>query len=323
MESTKAFQQQQQTLYQRSQSKQTTTMMMKDELLRKDQMASYFEKIQAGLKKEAEREAAQKRPNLFGCFTIGSYTPGISSSSSRGVRTRPGAGGSASDTQEKTSLFSSQCSSPSPPAAAAAPSEPTQSTSDRCLALLGIKPSSIPTEEEIHKSRLAREEEIMKRYKDITRIAEEKARIRPLVWDKPTFCPFGGETKSDDDADGNKKDSTGESSSSSSTSGNKRRRHYNDYSSPASSAITNLLNCSSSTRHNNMLLENCNMYSMMMPNAPSSSSVPFRTQWTKEEVDSFVEFTDKWILPKKKKIKVDHRHHDTDTTTSKNVTVDD
>ena len=272
---------------------------MNDGLLSKDQIASYFEKIQEGLKKEEEREAAAAASNNKPSFSIG--TPGISKRS-RGRAT------AKSNQQEcnKSPLFSSQCSPPPPPSSSSSSSEhqPELSSSERCLALLGIKPTTIPppqTQEQIEKSRLEREQEIMKQYEDLKQKAEAKAKLRPLVWDKPTFCPYGGEIKSDDDDD-----DTTSSSSTSSYNNTKKRSRSDDVEEPyaMSSQMTTLLSCSSSTRHNNMLREACsNMYGMM-PSSYSSST--YKTSWTKEEVDAFVEFTDKWILPpKKKKVKVD------------------
>lgn len=255
---------------------------MNDGLLSKDQIASYFEKIQEGLKKEEEREAAAAAAsNNKPSFSIG--TPGISKRSRGGTAAK-------SNQQEcnKSPLFSSHLHQ----------KQPELSSSERCLALLGIKPTTIP-QEQIEKSRLEREQEIMKQYEDLKQKAEAKAKLRPLVWDKPTFCPYGGEIKSDDDEDTT-------SSSSSSDNNTKKRSRSDDVEEPyaMSSQMTNLLSCSSSTRHNKMLRQACsNMYGMM-PSSYSSST--YKTSWTKEEVDAFVEFTDKWILPpKKKKVKVD------------------
>jgi hypothetical protein len=274
---------------------------MNDGLLSKDQIASYFQKIQEGLKKDEEREAAAAAAafNNKPSFSIG--TPGISK------RSRGLAATAKSNQQEcnKSPLFSSQCSpSPPPSSSSEEQQQPELSSSERCLALLGIKPIPPPqTQEQIEKSRLEREQEIMKQYEDLKQKAEAKAKLRPLVWDKPTFCPYGGEIKSDDDDD----DTTSSSSSSSNNNNKtKKRSRSDDVEEPyaMSSQMTNLLSCSSSKRHNNMLRQACsNMYGMM-PSSYSSST--YKTSWTKEEVDAFVEFTDKWILPpKKKKVKVD------------------
>jgi len=247
-------------------------MMKADSLLRKDhQIPSYAEEIQALLKKEASAQLYRQG----GGFSVGS----TSTTEERGVRR------SASAT-EKTALFSSQLSSsiigsspaPLPPAPRTVEEEKSSSAA-RCLAILGVTPvtSSLPTREEIERSRLMREKEIMNHYENIKRIEEEKANIRPLVWDKPTFCPFGGETKSDDEAV--------EKSSS-----NKRKERD--------------LLCTSSAASNNPhknLFPNYNMGGQL-----SASSYTYRTEWTKEEVDNFLAFTDKWLLPKEKKIKLDH-----------------
>ena len=278
---------------------------MNDGLLSKDQIASYFQKIQEGLKKEEEREAAAAAAasNNKPSFSIG--TPGISK------RSRGSAAATAMSNQQecnnKSPLFSSQCSPTPPPSSSSEEQhqqQPELSSSERCLALLGIKPTTIPppqTQEQIDKSRLEREQEIMKQYEDLKQKAEAKAKLRPLIWAKPTFCPYGGEIKSDDDDDTT-------SSSSSSNNKTKKRSRSDDVEEPyaMSSQMTNLLSCSSSKRHNNMLRQACsNMYGMM-PSSYSSST--YKTSWTKEEVDAFVEFTDKWILPpKKKKVKVDDR----------------
>lgn len=249
---------------------------MNDGLLSKDQIASYFQKIQEGLKKEEEREAASKN-NKPPSFSIGShYTPGISK------RSR----GKNNQQCNKSPLFSSQCSPPPP-----SPPQPELSSSERCLALLGIKPTTIPpprSQEQIEKSRLEREQEIMKQYETLKQKAEAKAKLRPLIWAKPTFCPYGGEIKSDDNT--------------SSSSNNTKKRSRSDQEEPyaMSSQMTNLLSCSSSKRHNNMLRQACSNMYRMMPGTHSSST--YKSSWTKEEVDAFVEFTDKWILPKKKKV---------------------
>lgn len=157
----------------------------------------------------------------------------------------------------------------------------------------------------------------MKQYEDIKRVEEENRNRRPLVWDKPTFCPFGGEIKSDDEASASEEDKSSESNKK-----NKKRKEPSSSSSRVAEKCSNLLRKSSSSsesidpcsnllrktssnpnRHNN-LFPNFNMYGGMLS---SASSVTVRTEWSKEEVDSFVEFTDKWILPgPKKKIKLDH-----------------
>jgi len=163
----------------------------------------------------------------------------------------------------------------------------------------------------------------MKKYEDIKRVEEENRNRRPLVWDKPTFCPFGGETKSDDEASASEEESEEDESSESNKNSKKRKEPSSSSSSSrvaekcsnllrkssSSSSIdpcSNLLRKTSSNpnRHNN-LFPNFNMYGGGM--LSSASSVTVRTEWSKEEVDSFVEFADKWILPgPKKKIKLDH-----------------
>jgi hypothetical protein len=277
--------------------------MKADELIRKNQIASYFEKIQALLKKETGDDAAQPC-RQGGGFSVGSTSTTTTTTDVKGGVRRP----AAASTTEKTAMFSSQLSNNnnSPPRPRTVEEEKSNSAA-RCLAVLGVTPPSSSvtlTQEEIEKSRLLREQEIMKQYETIKRIEEERANIRPLVWDKPTFCPFGGETKSDDE------DSSDDKSSSSS---NKKRKDRDEKSSSRSRVMetcSNLLSKSNTSSAHRNLFPNYNMYGMM-----SASSVTYRTEWTKEEVDSFVAFTDKWILPKEKKIKLNHDEDD-DTSSS-------
>lgn len=241
-------------------------------------VASNFKKIQETLKKKLDEKEEEEQS---GSFPVGS-------------------GGSAATINRKNPLFLKQeyanlFASIEPQT----PQEPVLSTSEKCLAILGVtvESTNIPSEEEIKKARLEREQDIKKRYEDIKRIAEERDNHRPLVWDKPTFCPFGGETKSDSNDDAEK-------------ASQKRKERVSP-----SEISDNLFftRCSSSERHNRML-RNCNMYSMN----PNASSVVHQTEWSKvskEEIDSFVEFVNKWF-PKEatsreenKKIKLDDQHH--------------
>eukprot|EP00985_Skeletonema_marinoi_P030742 scaffold33654_cov139-Skeletonema_marinoi.AAC.1 len=281
-------------------------MMTEDALLRKEQISSYFERIQA--KKDGDDQPKSG-------FSVGSST-----------------------TTGKISLFSSQIKFTSDVAPPPRTVELEKaSTAAKCLAILGVTSSSaattpaLPTQEEITISRRLREQEIMKQYEDIKRVEEENRNRRPLVWDKPTFCPFGGETKSDDEASASEEDKSSESNKK-----NKKRKEPSSSSSRVAEKCSNLLRKSSSSsesidpcsnllrktssnpnRHNN-LFPNFNMYGGMLS---SASSVTVRTEWSKEEVNSFVEFTDKWILPgPKKKIKLDHTAEGSSSTTSSSNT---
>jgi len=290
--------------------------MTEDALLRKEQISSYFERIQA--KKDGDEMPKSG-------FSVGSST-----TTTTDVKTSHGpastTAAAATTTTGKISLFSSQIKFPSddtPPPPRTVELEKA-STAAKCLAILaGVTSSAapaLPTPEEITASRRLREQEIMKQYEDIKRVEEENRNRRPLVWDKPTFCPFGGETKSDDEASASEEEESEEDKSSESNKNNKKRKEPSSSSSRVAEKCSNLLRKSSSgsidpcsnllrktssnpNRHNN-LFPNFNMYGGMLS---SASSVTVRTEWSKEEVDSFVEFTDKWILPgPKKKIKLDH-----------------
>ena len=289
-------------------------MITEDALLRKEQISSYFERIQA--KKDGDDQPKS------GGFSVGSST-----TTTTDVKTshRPASTAAAATTTTNTgniSLFSSHIKFTSDVAPPPRTVELEKaSTAAKCLAILGVTSSAattpaLPTQEEITISRRLREQEIMKQYEDIKRVEEENRNRRPLVWDKPTFCPFGGETKSDDEASASEEDKSSESNK------NKKRKEPSSSSSRVAEKCSNLLRKSSSSsesidpcsnllrktssnpnRHNN-LFPNFNMYGGMLS---SASSVTVRTEWSKEEVDSFVEFTDKWILPgPKKKIKLDH-----------------
>jgi len=303
--------------------------MTEDALLRKEQISSYFERIQA--KKDGDDQPKS------GGFSVGSST-----TTTTDVKTshRPASTATAAATTGKISLFSSHIKFTSDVAPPPRTVELEKaSTAAKCLAILGVTSSSattpaLPTQEEITISRRLREQELMKQYEDIKRVEEENRNRRPLVWDKPTFCPFGGETKSDDEASASEEDKSSESNKK-----NKKRKEPSSSSSSSRVAekCSNLLRKSSSSsesidpcsnllrkpssnpnRHNN-LFPNFNMYGGMLS---SASSVTVRTEWSKEEVDSFVEFTDKWILPgPKKKIKLDHTTTEgsSSTTSSSNT----
>lgn len=131
---------------------------------------------------------------------------------------------SAPSTTEKTAMFSSQLNNnnnySSRPKTV---EEEKTSSAARCLAILGVTPTSATpalTQEELQKSRLQREQELRKKYEDIKRLEEKKANERPLVWDKPTFCPFGGETKKSDDEE---KEASSSDDDNKSSSSNKRK----------------------------------------------------------------------------------------------------
>mmetsp|Transcript_20425 Transcript_20425/g.40732 ORF Transcript_20425/g.40732 Transcript_20425/m.40732 type:complete len:340 (-) Transcript_20425:112-1131(-) len=309
-------------------------MMTEDALLRKEQISSYFERIQA--KKDGDDQPKS------GGFSVGSST-----TTTTDVKTshRPASTAAAATTTTNTgkiSLFSSHIKFTSDVAPPPRTVELEKaSTAAKCLAILGVTSSAgattpaLPTQEEITASRRLREQEIMKQYEDIKRVEEENRNRRPLVWDKPTFCPFGGETKSDDDEASASEESSGEDKSSESNK-NKKRKEPSSSSSRVAEKCSNLLRKSSSSdssidpcsnllrkpssnpnRHNN-LFPNFNMYGGMLS---SASSVTVRTEWSKEEVDSFVEFTDKWILPgPKKKIKLDHTAEGSSSTASSSNT---
>ncbi len=269
------------------------TMKKEESLLLKDQISSYFGRMHA------------KKDGLAG-FSIGSIS---TATAERGSSHRP----ASAVMNKKTALFYSQLrptnsdSNPSPPMTV---EEEKASSAARCLAILGATSAAasqpLPTQEEISISRQRREEELMKKYHDIKRIEEENKNRRPLVWDKPTFCPFGGETKSDDDKAKSKELPEGDKSKS-----NKKRARDDDASSElpenslrkisSSSSIdscSNLLRKPSSSSRN----AHTNLFPYLMMSGPASATNGI--EWSKEEVDSFVEFTDKW-LPSKKKRRVD------------------
>jgi len=286
-------------------------MTKEGSLLLKDQISSYFERIRNGADDQSNN-----------AFSAGSGTTALK-----------GSFHAASTTIEKTFLFPSQLcttrnnhhadSSPhtTPPIPMTVEEEKASSAA-RCLAILGATSAatkSSPTEEELSISRQRREDELMKKYQDIKRIEEEEKNRRPLVWDKPTFCPFGGggETKSDESEEetstlSNKKrkerdgDDNGESSSSETTD----KCCYPLRKCNSSSSIdscSNLL-CETSNSRNT----HTNLFPYGMLSGPSSATNGI--EWSKEKVDSFVKFTDKWILPPKKKCKVDEEVTTTSTS---------
>jgi hypothetical protein len=230
-------------------------------VLRKDQISSYFERIQP--KKDGDD------PKKIG-FSVGSSS------------TATDARGSHRTATEKTALLSSYLIPTSSDAAAATPASMTleeekASCAARCLAILGVAPSSatttksLPTKEEIIKSRKLREQEIMKKSEEIIRIQEENRKRRPLIWDKPTFCPYGGETKSDEDEAEEK---------------SKKKRKV-------SGSCSNLLSKSSSKRNRGHdTLFPYNMFGRM---SGQSSTSNVGMDWNKAQVDSFVSFTDQMI----------------------------
>lgn len=274
------------------------TMKKEESLLLKDNISSYFGRIHA------------KKDSGNG-FSVGSIS---TATAERGGSHRP----ASAVIVKKTALFYSQLSTSStnadPPSPPMTVEEEKASSAARCLAILGATSATasqpLPTQEEISISRQLREEEIIKKYQDIKRIEEENKNRRPLVWDKPTFCPFGGETKSGDEAksefpedkskSSNKKrarDDDGDGQQSSSEVPENPLRKVSSSSSIES--CSNLLRkpSSSTNTHTNLF-----PYAMMSVPAPATSGI----EWSKEEVDRFVEFTDKWLPPKKKKRKVDH-----------------
>jgi len=289
-------------------------MMTEDALLRKEQISSYFERIQA--KKDGDDQPKS------GGFSVGSSTTTTTDVKTSHRPASTAAAATTTTTTGKISLFSSHIKFTSDVAPPPRTVELEKaSTAAKCLAILGVTSSAgattpaLPTQEEITISRRLREQEIMKQYEDIKRVEEENRNRRPLVWDKPTFCPFGGEIKSDDEASASEEDKSSESNK------NKKRKEPSSSSSRVAEKCSNLLRKSSSSSESidpcsNLLRKtssNPNRHNNLFPNfkyggmLSSASSVTVRTEWSKEEVDSFVDFTDKWILPgPKKKIKLDH-----------------
>lgn len=285
-------------------------MTKKDSILLKDQISSYFGRIHT------------KKGGGNG-FSVGSITTTTATATAeRGgsISHRP----ASSVIVEKTALFYSQLSTsntnadpPSPPMTV---EEEKASSAARCLAILGATSAAaskpLPTQEEISISRKLREEELMKKYQDIKRIEEENRNRRPLVWAKPTFCPFGGETKSDeakkselpeeDKSKSNKKRARDDDNMVSEVPENPLRRVS---SSSSIESCSNLLCKPSSERRNS----HTNLFPYLMMSGPSSATGGI--EWSKDEVDSFVEFTEKW-LPSKKKRKVDHQEVTTATSSN-------
>ena len=228
-----------------------------DTVLRKDQISSYFERIQP--KKDGDD---QKKIG----FSVGSTSTATDARGSHSVAST-----------EKTALFSSYLiptSSDATPASMALEEEKA-SCAARCLAILGVDSSSatttksLPTKEEIIKSRKLREQEIMKKSEEIIRIQEENRKRRPLIWDKPTFCPYGGETKSDEDEAEEKS----------------KKRKVTD-------PCSNLLSKSSKRVRGHDTLFPYNMFGRM---SGQSSTSNVGMDWNKAQVDSFVSFTDQMI----------------------------
>lgn len=264
-------------------------MTKEDSLILKGQISSYFGRMHA-------------EKDLLNGFSVGSSTE-------RGGSHRP----ASAVTNKKTALFYSQLSTsnntnadpPSPPMTV---EEEKASSAARCLAILGATSAAasqpLPTQEEISMSRQLREEQLIKKYQDIKRTEEENKNRRPLVWDKPTFCPFGGETKSDGEA---KSELPEEDKS---KSNKKRERDDDDASSEVpENPLRKISSCSSIESCSNLLRKpsssrnaHTNLFPYLMMSGPASATNGI--EWSKEEVDNFVEFTEKW-LPKKKKRRMD------------------
>mmetsp|Transcript_6021 Transcript_6021/g.9836 ORF Transcript_6021/g.9836 Transcript_6021/m.9836 type:complete len:279 (-) Transcript_6021:169-1005(-) len=259
-----------------------------DAVLLKDQISSYFETIQS--KKDGNDD--QKKIG----FSVGS------TSTTTDVRGNHRTASSA--TTRKTALFSSQCGDAAPPMTV---EEEKASAAARCLAILGVAssatPQALPTKEEIIKSRKQREQEIMEKSAEIQRIEEENRNRRPLIWDKPTFCPFGGETKSDElEESSSKKRKITENCST------LQRQSSSSSILPSTDPCSSLLSKTSSKRNRHDNLFPYNMFGM-----PRQSSATVGMDWSKETVDSFVEFTDKMIKAAGKKKR---KHEGTTSSTS-------
>ena len=249
-------------------------MKREEAVLLKDQISSYFERIQS--KKDDQKIG----------FSVGSSITADVRGSHRTA--------SSANTTGKTALFSSQLITSGDAAPPMTLEEEKASTAARCLAILGVASSAapVPTKEEIIKSRKQREQEIMKKSEEIKRIEEENRNRRPLVWDKPTFCPFGGETKSDETEEKSKKRKATENCST-------LRRQSSSSSVSSTDPCSNLLSKTSKrNRHDNLFPYN--MFGMSGMSGQSSSA-NVGMDWSKEKVDSFVEFTDQMILAAGKK----------------------
>ena len=143
----------------------------------------------------------------------------------------------------------------------------------------------------------------MKKFEAITAMGEMKKNLRPLVWAKPTFCPFGGETKSDDE----------ESSSEAEGEKNKKKRKAasSDDEEDEDDSISRskvMDSCSNLLCKDSDSIRRRNRHKNLFPNylLPGPTTVSLRTDWSKEEVDSFVDSTKKWTLPERKKAKRSH-----------------
>ena len=172
--------------------------------------------------------------------------------------------------------------------------EEKRSAAERCLAILGVKPpttTSLPTREEIEASRREREQEIIRQSEAIQAEKERLAKIRPLVWAKPTFCPFGGETKADS------------SSEADDTTDKEQEEPDDELSSPSSRSIV-MNSCSNLLRKANGKSRRRECHDNLFPNytlcGPSHSVT---TDWSKEEVDRFVYSADRVSLHGNKRIR--------------------